>query len=192
MTGASEGEISAILAAYDFSPNRRIVDVGGGRGHLLAAILGINPDASGILFDLPSVVEDARAYVASKGVLSRCQLIGGSFFEGVPEGGDLYVPKSVTNSFTDETCEALLSACRRAMNSRARLLVIDGVMPSGPDVPAQALASVALRDIAMLVMQAGRQRTEEEFRALLGSAGFAIRQVLPAGSFSILVAEPST
>ena len=190
MTQVSAAEIPVILAAFDFSPYRRVIDVGGGRGHLLAAILENNPDASGVLFDLPSVVEDAEAYLASRGVLARCQLFGGSFFETVPDGGDLYLLKSVTNSVSDESCVAMLSACRRAMDSRSRLLIIEQVMPSGPNVSTEVLASVAVRDIGMLVMQAGRHRTEQEFRTVLDSAGFALRQVLPAGAFSILVAEP--
>jgi hypothetical protein len=191
MTQASEGEIAAILAAYDFSSYRRIVDVGGGRGHLLAAILEASPGAGGVLFDLPSVVEDAQAYMASRGTLARCELVGGSFFDEVPGGGDLYILKSVTNSFPDVSCRTVLQACRRAMDSQAKLLVIEQVMPSGSNVPIERLANVALRDIAMLVMQAGRHRTEDEFRAVLGSAGFTLWHVVPAGAFSILVAELS-
>jgi O-methyltransferase domain/Dimerisation domain len=191
MTQASEGEIAAILAAYDILPHRRVIDLGGGRGHLLAAILRANPAASGVLFDLPSVIEDARPYLEAQAVLPRCELAGGSFFDAVPGGGDLYTLKSVLNSFPDEPCGKLLAACRRAMDPRATLLLIEHVMPSGPDVPAEALADVALRDMAMLVMQAGRQRTEGEFRALLDHAGFALQGVLPAGAFSILVANPA-
>ena len=79
MTQASGQGIPSLLAAYDFSPHQRIVDVGGGRGHLLAAILEANPSAVGVLVDLPSVVEDARPYLEARGVLARCELVGGSF-----------------------------------------------------------------------------------------------------------------
>jgi hypothetical protein len=190
MAQASEREIPAVLSAYDFSPHQRIVDVGGGRGHLLAAILEATPGARGVLFDLPSVVHDARPYLEARGVLDRCDLAGGSFFDGVPSGGDVYILKSVLNSFPDESCGALLTACRGAVGEDATLLLIERVMPSGPGVPADGLADVALRDIAMLVMQAGRQRTEGEFRALLDRAGFALRGAIPAGPFSILLAVP--
>jgi len=191
MTRASEQEIPAILVAYDFSPHRRIVDVGGGRGHLLAAILAANPGARGILVDLPAVVEDARAYLERRGVLARCELVGGSFFEAVPAGGDLYLLKHVLNSFADGPSGALLSACRRAMDPGTTLLLIERLVPSGPGMPAEALAEVALMDLQMLVMQAGGERTEEEFRTLLRPAGFTLRRVIPAaGPLSILAAEP--
>lgn len=191
MTRVSEQEIPAILAAYDFSPHQRIVDVGGGRGHLLAAILAANPGAQGTLVELPAVVEDARAYLEERGVSARCEVVGGSFFDAVPSGGDLYLLKHVLNSFADGPSGALLSACRRAMGPGGTLLLIERLVPSGPGVPAEALAEVALMDVQMLVMQAGRERTEEEFRTLLGPAGFALRRVIPAARpLSILVAEP--
>ena len=191
MTRMSEQALPALLAAYDFSPYRRIVDVGGGRGHVLAAILEANPGARGVLFDQPSVIEDARPYLEDRGVIGRCELVGGSFFDRIPVGGDLYVLKHVLNSFDDGPSGALLSACRQAMDAGATLLLIERVVPSRPDAPAEALSDGALMDLQMLVMQAGRERTEDEFRALLGPAGFALRRVIPtAGPVSIVAADP--
>ena len=191
MTAMSEHSIPAILGAYDFSPFRRVVDVGGGRGHLLAAILDANPAARGVLFDQPSVVEDARAYLQERGVLDRCELVGGSFFETVPADGDLYVLKAIIHDWPDEPSRRILTACRQVMGAPARLLLVERVVKTGPDVDPEVLLDDALNDLLMLVMQAGQERTAEEFRDILEPSGFALRGVIPTGAPpSIVEAEP--
>jgi hypothetical protein len=191
MTAMSAQLIPSILAAYDFSPYRRVVDVGGGRGHLVTAIIDANPEARGVVFDQPSVADDARTYLAELGLLDRCEVVGGSFFDAVPDGGDLYLLKAIIHDWPDEPSTKILRMCRQAMAPTARLLIIERVVRDGPDVPREVLLDDAFADMNMLVNQAGRERTEDEFRTLLGSAGLALRRVVPTSSYAAIVeAEP--
>jgi len=191
MTAMSAQLIPAILAAYDFSPYRRVVDVGGGRGHLVAAILDANPEARGVVYDQPSVADDARTYLAERGLLDRCEIVGGSFFDAIPDGGDIYLLKAIVHDWPDEPSRNILETCRRAMAPTDRLLLIERVVRDGPEVPIETLLDDAINDMSMLVIQAGHERTEEEFRSLLDSAGFALRRVVPTTSpVAIVEAEP--
>jgi O-methyltransferase domain len=109
----------ATAAAYDFSPFRTIVDVGGGNGVLLAGILKANPGLRGVLFDRPHVVERGRARLAALGVADRCTVVGGDFFQEVPRGGDAYLLKHVIHDWNDERAGEILASCHRAMRSEA-------------------------------------------------------------------------
>jgi hypothetical protein len=177
----------AILDAYDFSGLSTIVDVGGGRGALLAAILSAYPAANGILFDQPAVVAEASALLAQAGVADRCQVVGGDFFVAVPDGGDVYLLRLVLHDWDDERCVAILRTCRRAMAPEARLLVVEPLLPPG-DEPSYG----KYQDIQMLVMlPGGRERTEDEHRALLDAAGFRLTRVVPiASELSVVEATP--
>jgi hypothetical protein len=179
----------AMLAAYDFSGLATIVDVGGGRGALLAAILSAYPAANGILLDQPAVVAEAAALLAQAGVADRCQVVGGDFFVAVPDGGDAYVLRLVLHDWDDARCVAILRTCRRAMASDARLLVVEPLLPPG-DLPSYG----KYQDIQMLVMlPGGRERTEDEHRALLDAAGLRLTRVVPTASeLSVLEATPVT
>jgi hypothetical protein len=172
-----------IVAAYDFSPFRRIVDVGGGQGALLAAILEANPQARGVLHDLPSVVAGASA-LRSDGGAGRCDIVGGDFFDGVPEGGDAYLLKGVIHDWPDARAMTILKNCRRAIRSGGTLILVDNVL-TGSDDPGRALM-----DLLMMVLTGGRERTEAEFRSLLGKAGFALTRVIPTRGHSILESRP--
>jgi hypothetical protein len=179
-------DAAAITAAYDFGGFGRVVDVGGGHGALLAAILRAHPGVQGVLFDRPSVVEGAREFLGAEGLADRCDLVGGSFFDGAPSGADAYLLKDVLHDWEDEPAVAILRACRSAMEPTARLLVVERVIPAG-----SAPAAGKLIDVIMLVLTGGRERTEAEYRALLGAAGFALARLVPTGSpMSILEARP--
>jgi hypothetical protein len=167
----------ATAAAYDFSPFRTIVDVGGGNGVLLAGILKANPGLRGVLFDRPHVVERGRARLAALGVADRCTVVGGDFFQEVPRGGDAYLLKHVIHDWNDERAGEILASCHRAMRSEARLLIIEGVYPPRID-QSDASRGSAANDVNMLVCTGGRQRSEREFRSLYAAAGFELTRIV--------------
>lgn len=180
-----------IVAAYDFSRFGTIVDVGGSTGALLAAILRAQPAVRGILFDLPHVVAGAEPVLAEAGVTDRCSVVGGSFFDAVPAGGDAYLLKYIVHDWDDERAASILRRCREAMTANAVLLLVEQVLPEHLEAGAVARRVTRL-DLQMLVLTpGGRERTEEEFRSLLREAGFELRRVVPTASpFHILEAVP--
>lgn len=176
----------ALAQSYDFSPFRTIVDVGGGNGALLAAILGRTPTARGVNFDLPQVADRAKTHLAGAGLVQRCEVIGGSFFESVPPGGDAYTLKMILHDWDDERSIAILRNVRKVTRPEARLLVMEAVLPEG-----NAPSPGKLLDINMLVMTGGRERTEAEFRQLLGASGFEIVRIVPAHpTIAVVEARP--
>ncbi len=178
---ASETNVmtAALLAAYDFSPFGTIVDVGGGNGALLTAVLEATPSARGVLFDLPHVVAQPHPALRAPLLAERTSLVGGSFFDAVPSGGDAYMLKLVLHDWDDEHSLAILHACRTAMAGQGTLLVLDPVLPEW--VEASPTATVGtLADLIMLTWTPnGRERTAAEFRTLLTSAGFALKRIVP-------------
>ncbi|MBI4493453.1 MAG: methyltransferase [Chloroflexi bacterium] len=186
MAGRSAQEHAALLATYDFSGCATVVDVGGGSGAFLAALLGAYPALRGVLFDLPTVVEAARPALAQAGVLHRCALVGGDFFGTIPAGGSLYLLKRVLHDWTDAHAIALLRRCRAALRPTSRLLVIEGLVS-----PDSGGLLDKLLDLRLLVNFEGRGRTEAEQRALLTAAGFEVTRVLPtAAGISVLESVP--
>jgi ubiquinone/menaquinone biosynthesis C-methylase UbiE len=187
MTGFSSVEHDAIRQAWDFGTSGTLVDVGGGRGHLLAVLLSAHPELRGILFDRPTVIDGARDAIGDKGLDDRCERVGGDFFESVPSGGDAYLLKYILHNWNDERVGAILRSCRRAMKPSARLLVVEQLVQ-----PGNAPDPVRLLDLEMLVLVGGRERTEEEFRAMLAASGFALQRVVPTRlPLSILEAVPA-
>lgn len=187
MTDFVAQNIRAVMAAYDFSPLRTIVDVGGGRGALMAAILEACPSSRGVIFDLPAVIEGAVHQVAVRGLADRCRCIAGDFFEGVPEGGDGYLLASIVHDWDDRASAAILRSCRKAMTDEARLLLVEMVIPPG-DEPFFG----KLLDLEMLACFGGRERTEEEYRDLLGAAGFECARIVSTQApASIIEARPA-
>lgn len=178
----------AVIPAYDFGAFMRIVDVGGGYGEMLAAILRAYPGTRGVLFDRPAALEGAKHYLGQAGVADRCDMIAGDFFESVPAGADGYLLKSVIHDWSDERAAAILTCCRSAMPADAKLLLVEYVMPER--MQASALNRDAARsDLNMMVMLGGRERTAAEYRSLLSSAGFHVSTIVPAGlNFSVIEA----
>jgi hypothetical protein len=157
----------SLLEAYDFGRFATAVDVGGGRGALLACLLGAHPGLRGVLFDLPHVIAAPEDLTADADVAARCRIVAGSFFDAVPEGGDAYMLRAVLNCWEDEDAVAILGCCRRAMRADATLLVIERDLG-----PANRLPEAKLSDLTMLVGPGGRERTIDEYATLLGAAGF--------------------
>lgn len=186
MTGVSMLAIQTAVPEYDFTDRQLIIDVGGGHGALLAAVMQSAPQARGVLFDLPSVVEGAASVLEPAGVAARCRVTGGSFFESVPEGGDAYLLKAIIHDWADETALSILSHVREAMASDGKLLLFELVLPEGAR-PHLGL----LLDLEMLIHVGGRERTASEYAELLSRAGFRQTQVIPtAGPMSIVEAVP--
>ncbi len=167
MTAISKMETPVVVAAYDFSPFGTIVDVGGGHGLLLSAILRQAPDSRGILFDAESVVEGAPAVLEPAGVSARCTTVAGSFFESVPAGGDAYVLKHIIHDWDDEKSLQILRNVRAAMNPGAKVLIIEAVVP---DDDREHLSK--LLDLEMLVAATGRERTGGGVRRVVAAGGF--------------------
>jgi len=186
-TSASAMDGPAVVVAYDFSRFERIVDVGGGHGGLLHAILSANPRLRGVLADQPAVV--AGATTLRRGSLAnRCEIAGGDFFISVPEGGDAYIMKWIIHDWNDEDSLKILRNCRRAIRRDGTLLIVDAVLkPLNEPDPGK------LMDLSMLVLApGGRERTEAEFAALLREADFSLARVIPtAGRLSIIESRPS-
>jgi O-methyltransferase domain len=173
MTSFSGVVNQAIATAYDFSHVKKLVDVGGGHGSLLQTILAHYPTVQSVLFDRPSVIEQVRASGSA-----HYELVAGDFFEGVPQGADVYLLKKVLHNWKDQQCVQILTNCRRAMHSSAVVLVCEQVVPDDPNQGAFAKGL----DLLMGLEQQGEERTREEFRALYEASGFRLERVIPTAS----------
>ncbi len=173
MTGIHDSETIPVLDAYDFSPFRTIVDVGGGSGLALAAILRCHPNARGLLFDLPQVAERARQATAGRGVSDRIRFVGGDFFESVPRGGDAYLLRHVLHDWEDGEAAAILRNCRDAMKPDGRVLVVESVIPAGNDP-----CFGKWLDLMMLVV-GGLERTRAQYEKLFSAAGLVLTRIIP-------------
>ena len=175
MVSSSRLMNDALVEAYEWSEFATLVDVAGGVGSTLAAILRANPRIQGVLFDLPHVIERGRDYLVQQGVAARCRTETGSFFDTVPAGADSYFMKHIIHDWDDEDCLRILRNCRAAMPDHAKLLVCEKVVPPGNE------PSVAKTiDLVMLVLtDGGRERTEGEFRDLFARAGLRLARVVP-------------
>lgn len=171
MMALNQGSNEAIAEAYDFRPFSRVVDVGGGHGLLLSAILQRNAHLSGVLFDLPSGLPTVRTGAA--GSLPRTELVAGSFFETLPQGADVYVLKKVIHDWNDQQAVAILRNCREALPTHGRVLIAETIIPTGnePD-------PIKLIDANMLAVTGGLERTEAGYASLLAAAGLRLERVL--------------
>lgn len=186
MTGFSERAASAMLEAYDFSRFGTIIDVGGGHGAILTAILQKHKNVRGIVFDAPSVVEGAASAIQSSGLSDRLSTAAGNFFASVPTGGDLYLLKHIIHDWNDEKATAILKSCREAIGPQGRLMLVEIVVP-----PNFAPSFANLLDLEMMVICDGKERTEDEYRVLLAGAGFELTSITPTSQpHSLIEAVP--
>jgi hypothetical protein len=182
MSGMTAQANEAILSKYEFGGINTLVDVGGGHGGLITSILQRNPGMRGIVFDSPQVIEGAQAVVDASGVSDRCQLVVGNFFESVPQGGDAIILKWIIHDWNDEQSVTILKNCHRALPDNSKLILVEAVVPAGNEPHFSKFI-----DLNMLVMTGGRERTEEEFRALYKAAGFRLTRVVATESpFSVI------
>jgi hypothetical protein len=177
MVGLHNQEPPAVADAYDFSAFKTIVDVGGATGNMLAAVLSRHAGPRGILFDRPHVVNDAPALLTARGVSDRVTIAPGDFFQSVPPGADAYILSHIIHDWGEDQCLTILGHVRKAMNPAGRLVVVEMVLPFG-DTAHQG----KMLDMAMLVLLGGQERTEAEYAALFGKAGFHLTRVVPTNS----------
>jgi nucleotide-binding universal stress UspA family protein len=180
MAGKSFAQVGPIIAAYDFSPFATIGDIGGGLGHLLNAVLERAPQASGVLFDLPQVIEHARPQASP-----RVSYVGGDFFKNPIPPCDLYMLMTVLHDWSDEEAIAILKNIKAGAPPAAKVLILEGVVQ--PEAHNNFLLDL---DIEMLVMTTGRERTEKEWRAVIAGAGMKLARMIQ-GSASIIEVEMS-
>lgn len=171
MVGFSTGIGEAVVAAYDFSKFTTLVDVGGGHGAILLAILKAFPKLQGVVFDSPHVVAGASEPIRTAGVADRCTAVGGNFFEAVP-ASDAYILKHILHDWNDADCGRILTAIRKAARPGAKLLLVEAVIPPG-DAPHIG----KILDMEMMLIASGQERTEAEYRALLAANGFKLERV---------------
>ena len=177
MTSMSLGSGAAVVSAYDFSGITKLVDVGGGHGQLLAAILEKYPQMKGVLYDAPSVIAGAKEVLAERGIADRCETVVGDFFQSAPAGGDAYILKHIIHDWSDEECVTILGHCHAGMTPGGKVLIVEMVLPE------RNLPGVSkFLDLEMLLFLSGRERTEAEYRDLLARAGFELTRIVPTPS----------
>lgn len=186
MVSLAGAAIEQLVGHYDFTEFHTLVDIGGSRGQLIAAILARNPDARGILFDLPHVVAGAESQPPLAAVSARCEVVGGDFFDQVPGGADAYILKSVLHDWDDPSSHRILQSVRRACPENARLLVIEPVI-----APPNEGAPEKFSDLNMLVSPGGRERTLDEWSELFTHGGFELNETFPVGGgWNVILGKP--
>ena len=176
MAGLSALEAPAVVEALALRGTELVVDLGGGSGALLRAVLVRHPEARGLLVDLAPAVAAASARLAGWGLAARCDAVVGDLFEAVPSGGDAYVLKSVLHDWDDDGARRLLARCAAGAGPAARVLIVERLAPGAAAATSEA-RSTARMDLHMLVAQGGRERTELELRELVASAGLRVTDV---------------
>jgi SAM-dependent methyltransferase len=186
MVGMYGGLGQAVLAAHDFSRLDSVIDLGGGTGRLLAAILQSNEHLRGTLFELPETASEARRFFEASGLAARCDVIPGNFFKSVPSGYDAYLLAHVLHGWTDEQALPILRNCRQAIAPAGKLFFVETVLPEG-DAPHHG----KLMDLLMLTVTGGVERTAEEFAQLLAAANFRLTRIVPTSTHqSVIEAMP--
>jgi SAM-dependent methyltransferase len=182
MTSISRKSAPVLVQAYDFGRFRQVVDVAGGHGVLLLTILKQYPSVRGVIFDLPHVVAGANEAIAAAGLTRRCNAEGGDFFRSVTPGADAYILKHIIHDWDDERSRIILENCRRAMAPGGRVLVMESVIAPGND-----FSLGKLLDLEMMVLPGGKERTEEEYRALFASAGLRLAGLTPTDGLESII-----
>jgi hypothetical protein len=178
MADRAQREAADVVAAYEFAGLRDVVDVGGGSGVLLEAILRATPGLRGVLVDRPEAVEKARRRLTAAGLDARYECVVGDFFDSVPPGADAYLLSRVIHDWDDADAQRVLTNCREAMPVDARLLLVEAIVPERAHDGPEAVRM----DIHMLMLLGARERTEAQFRRLLADAGFELVRVVPTAS----------
>lgn len=185
MSAATDLHERFIIYAQKFSGYQRVVDVGGGRGSLISAVLKANPHLRGIWYDRPEVLPGARARLETENLVERCDLVAGNFLESVPTGGDVYLIKHVLHDWTDDEATQILTNIARAMSASATLIIIEAVMDgrNGRD------GLCKLRDLEQMFTTGGRVRTRDDFARILAPAGLAIVEITRTAIVDVCLIE---
>ena len=174
MTSYSHQSISPVLEAYDFSGAGTIADIAGGYGHLLAAVLAANPNAKGVLFDLPQVLEGATSMLDGYGVADRVELVAGDFTAEIPVKAAIYMLKHIIHDWYDDTNQKILKNIRANMPDDGKVLIIETIVPEGNQPHFSKII-----DLEMLISPGGIERTPSEFEKLLADSGFKMTRIIP-------------
>ena len=178
MTSFSAPVAQAVAAVYDFSEARTIADIGGGHGLLLATALKTNPQAKGILFDQPQVIEGAPEVLKANSVADRVETVSGNFFEEIPVEADIYMMKFIIHDWNDEQSITILSNLAKSAKPGTKLLLVETVVEEDDSVPSMS----KVMDLNMLVMTGGKERTPSEYAALFEKTGFRLTRVIETPS----------
>jgi hypothetical protein len=182
MVAKARAMVALVPRGYDFTRFARIADIGGGRGHLLQAILAAAPESRGVLFDQPHVIREVGSLASD-----RLTLQGGNFFEDAVPEADAYVLMEVIHDWDEAPAESILRAVRRAAPAGAKLLIVEAKMPDPP-----VACWTATLDVVMLNLLGGRQRDFEQYTALLTRSGFGEIREIPMGmGYAIIEASPA-
>ncbi len=183
---SSEARFHSPFETYDFKNRELLVDVGGGKGHVLASIIRANPNLKGVLFDLPQGVMEAQSHLEKQGVANLCKIKTGSFFDSVPPSGDVYLLSRILHDWPDEKASQILKNVRKAIRKDGVLLIRENVIPEG-DTPSMGKQL----DLTMLFMLGGAERTEKEWKQLLDNSGFSLKRIIKTGvPFDLIEAQP--
>ena len=182
MTDLSAQLTRSLVKEYDFRDRDLLVDVGGGRGQLLALLLSAHPHLRGVLHDQPEVVARTEPLLARPGIAERCRVEGGDFFSSVPSGGDTYLLAQVIHNWGDDDAERIITNCRRSMEPRGRVLLAEMVVPEGPEPSRTA----KFMNLSMLAHCGGKQRTRTEFAALFERSGLRLNRIVPGSGVSVV------
>ncbi|OSI64814.1 MULTISPECIES: methyltransferase [Bradyrhizobium] len=185
MVSLTRSIVPKIVTAHEFAAARLVMDIGGGTGELIGAIVQHNPHLEGIVFDLARCETDARTHFDRLGIAGRSRFVTGSFFEDIPSGADTIVMKSILHNWNDDRCRIILRNCRNALPSDGTLIVIERIMPERATTAPEDRSCV-MSDLNMLRGPGGCERTEAEYRKLADSAGFAFVRTTGIGSFSLV------
>ncbi|QFG22293.1 methyltransferase [Actinomadura sp. WMMB 499] len=183
MAGFTGGLRGRMFEGYRLPGGDVVADIGGADGTILARLLADDPGRRGILFDLPEIVPDGRRKIDELGMADRIEIVPGDFFEAVPEA-DVYVMAAVLHDWDDASCVRILQSVTRAAAPGARLVVIEGVVPSG-DVP----HPTKLIDLTMLALTGGKERSAAEYADLFAAAGFTLDRIVPTPQYSFIEAS---
>ena len=178
--------LRTVLPVLDLAAARTLVDVGAGHGTFVAGLLARHPRLRATLVDLPHVVAEAPAVLERAGVADRCETRGGSFFDPLPAGADVYLLKTIIHDWPDDKAARILRNVRAAARPDSRVVIVESVSRFGNHDD-----TGKVMDVKALALFGGRTRTEDEFRGLLGEAGFQLLRVTPTSSMSVLEAVPA-
>jgi hypothetical protein len=177
MTALSNAHYAGVLDAYNFGSIRKLVDVGGGHGRLIAIILKAYPSMRGVLFDMPHAREGGQKLIAEAGLSDRCEVVSGDFFQSVPESGDAYILSRVIHDWDDGKAVTILKVVGKGMKPHSRLLLFETMIRRG-----NRLSYPLLSDLNMLIRTGGCERNEAEYRALYRAAGFKLTKAVKTPS----------
>jgi ubiquinone/menaquinone biosynthesis C-methylase UbiE len=175
MASNSSRDADAVAAAFECAPGDLVADIGGGNGRFLSSLLRVHPEIQAVLFDLPYAIAHART--AGLVPEDRCRMVEGDFFQAVAPGATIYTMKHIIHDWSDPQAITLLQNCAKVMRPGNKLRIVELMMP-----PRNVPGFAKILDIEMLLLAGGRERTTDEYSALMSAAGLRLTRVIPTHS----------